>query len=70
MSVVTTTSPSLSGRDIPNLESLYEAANGVNFTPAGSLARSRSFGASPGRNTFPRIGAMKTPGPVSTPLGA
>ena len=33
MSVVTTTSSSLSGRDIPNLESLYEAANGVNFTP-------------------------------------
>jgi len=33
MSVVTTTSSGLSGPDIQNLESLYEAANGVNFTP-------------------------------------
>src|ERR671931_2252403 len=40
MSVAATTitspsvsSPHLSGRDIPTLEALYEAAGGVNFTP-------------------------------------
>ena len=33
MSVATTTSPGLSGRDIPTLDALYEAAGGVNFTP-------------------------------------
>jgi gentisate 1,2-dioxygenase len=34
MSVAATAaSPSLSGRDIPTLEALYEAAGGVNFTP-------------------------------------
>src|SRR5712671_4524754 len=30
---VTAPAPSLSGRDIPTLEALYEAAGGVNFTP-------------------------------------
>ena len=35
MSVATaaTASQGLSGRDIPTLDSLYEAAGGVNFTP-------------------------------------
>jgi len=33
MSVATTTSPGLSGRDILSLDALYEAAGSVNFTP-------------------------------------
>src|SRR4051794_21629450 len=33
VAAATAESRSLSGRDIPTLESLYEAAGGVNFTP-------------------------------------
>src|SRR4249920_1461619 len=41
MSVAAATAPrSLSGRDIPTLDSLYEAAGGVNFTP-GWLPRKK-----------------------------
>jgi hypothetical protein len=70
MSVATSTaSPSLSGRDIPTLEALYEAAGDVNFTPGWVPARSRSFGMSRGRNMFPLTGAMTTPRPGSMPRG-
>ena len=58
---------SLSGRDIPTLESLYEAAGGVNFTPGWVPRKKPILGANRGRNSSPRTGPTRTPRPVWMP---
>ena len=52
MSVVTpaTTSQGLSGREIPTLDSLYEAAAGVNFTPGWVPRKKRILWSEPRPN--------------------
>ena len=59
--------PGLSGRDIPTLDTLYEAAGERNFTPGWVPRENPILWGERDRSSARRTGAMRTPRPGSTP---